>query len=123
MNISFITYQTEKLRLQRIIVKTTCKSDLPWSAIFSVIVYGVARKVASRLQRVKPRLHIVVMIVSTLANMFPTVPSNFDTREHFDYNIIKNFTSIVINCSVFSGCNGRSHPDMSPALSQAVRQI
>ena len=38
MNISFITYQTEKLRPQRIMVKTTSKSDLPWSAISSVIV-------------------------------------------------------------------------------------
>ena len=39
MNISFITYQTEKLRSQRIMVKTTYKSDLPWAAIFSVIVF------------------------------------------------------------------------------------
>ena len=38
MNISFITYQTEKLRPQRIIVKTTHKSDLLWYSIFSVIV-------------------------------------------------------------------------------------
>ena len=38
--ISFITYQTQKLRPQRIMVETVYKSDLPWSTIFSVIVYA-----------------------------------------------------------------------------------
>ena len=37
-----------------------------------------------------------------------SVPHNFDTREHFDY-IIASFTGIVINCSVSSSCNDRSH--------------
>ena len=38
MNFGFITYQTEKLRPQRIMVKAAYKSDLPWSATFTVIV-------------------------------------------------------------------------------------
>ena len=46
---------------------------------------------------IKPRLQIVVMVVRIVANMFLTVSSNFDTREHFDYNIA-NFAGIVINC-------------------------
>ena len=33
-----------------------------------------------------------------------SVPSSFDIREHFDYNIA-SFTGIVINCSVSSSCN------------------
>ena len=37
-----------------------------------------------------------------------SVPSSFDTFEHFDYNIA-SFTSIVINCSVSSSCNDRSN--------------
>ena len=37
-----------------------------------------------------------------------SVPSNFDTDEHFDYNI-PSFTSIAINCSVSSSCTDRSH--------------
>ena len=36
---SFISYQMKKLVQQKIVVKTTCSSDRPWSAIFSVIVY------------------------------------------------------------------------------------
>ena len=37
-----------------------------------------------------------------------SVPSNFDTSEHFDYNIA-SFTSIIINFSASSSCNDRSH--------------
>ena len=37
-----------------------------------------------------------------------SVPTNFDTHEHFDYNIA-SFTGIVINCSVSSSCNDRSN--------------
>ena len=37
-----------------------------------------------------------------------SVPSSFDTREHFDYNIA-SFTGIVINCSVSSSCNDHSN--------------
>ena len=37
--ICFIAYQTRKLVAQRIVVKTTSRSDRPWSAIFCVIVY------------------------------------------------------------------------------------
>ena len=37
-----------------------------------------------------------------------SVPSSFDTREHFDYNIA-SFTNIVINCSSSSSCNDRSN--------------
>ena len=37
-----------------------------------------------------------------------SVPSSFDTREHFDYNIA-SLTGIVINCSVSSSCNDRSN--------------
>ena len=37
-----------------------------------------------------------------------SVPSSFDTREHFDYNIA-SLTSIVIGCSVSSSCNDRSN--------------
>ena len=37
-----------------------------------------------------------------------SVPSSFDTREHFDYNIAR-FTSIANNCSVSFGCNDRSN--------------
>ena len=54
----------------------------------------------------KPGLHIVVMVVSAVANMFLTVPSNFDTREHIN---IASFAGIVINCSVSSSCNDRSN--------------
>ena len=39
VNFSFVTYKTQKLRPQRILVKTTQMSDHLWSAIFSVIVY------------------------------------------------------------------------------------
>ena len=49
----------------------------------------------------KPSLYIVVMVVSTVSNMFLTVPSSSDTREHIGY--------IVINCSVSSSCNDRSN--------------
>ena len=44
--------------------------------------------------KLKPCLHIAVIVVSTVANMFLTVPSNFDTRDHFDYNI----ASFMGNC-------------------------
>ena len=44
------------------------------------------------------------MVVSTIAN---SVPSSFDKREHFDYNIA-SLTGIVINCSVSFTCNDRS---------------
>ena len=37
-----------------------------------------------------------------------SVPSSFDTREHFDYNIA-SLTGIVINCSVCSSCNDGSN--------------
>ena len=39
VNMSFISYQIQKLAPQRIMVKTTWRSYHPWSAIFSVIVY------------------------------------------------------------------------------------
>ena len=42
-SISLITLQTQKLRPQKIIVKTTLQSDLSWSAIFSVIVSSFTR--------------------------------------------------------------------------------
>ena len=38
---SFIAYQIKKLVAQRIMVKTTSRSDRPWSAIFCVIVYCI----------------------------------------------------------------------------------
>ena len=38
---SFMSYQTQKLAPQRIMVKTTWKPDLLSSAIFSVIVYCI----------------------------------------------------------------------------------
>ena len=37
-----------------------------------------------------------------------SVPSNFDTRKHFDYNIA-SLTSIVINYSVSSTCHHPRH--------------
>ena len=37
-----------------------------------------------------------------------SVPSNFDTRKHFDYNIA-SLTGIVIYCSVSSSCNDCSN--------------
>ena len=39
VNMSFIAYQIKKIVAQRIMVKTTSRSDRPWSAIFCVIVY------------------------------------------------------------------------------------
>ena len=39
VNMSFIAYQIKKLVAQRIMVKSTSRSDRPWSAIFCVIVY------------------------------------------------------------------------------------
>ena len=52
-----------------------------------------------------------------------SVPSNFDTREHFDY-IISSFIGTVVNCSVLSSCKiAVTIEDMSPALSQVVLQI
>ena len=36
------------------------------------------------------------------------VPSSFDTRDHFDYNIA-SLIGIVINCSVSSNCNDHSN--------------
>ena len=64
----------------------------------------------------RPGLHIVVMVVSTVANMFLTVPSSFDTREHFDCNIA-GLTGIVqfLPAAMIEG--------MSPALSQVVLKI
>ena len=57
----------------------------------------------------KPGLHIVAMIVSTVASIFPTLSQAIlNTREHFDCNIT-SFTSIVINCSVLSSWNDRNH--------------
>ena len=38
VNMNFIAYQIKKLVAQRIMVKTTSKSDRRWSAIFCVIV-------------------------------------------------------------------------------------
>ena len=38
-----------------------------------------------------------------------SVPSSFDTREHFDYNIASLTGIVVINCSVSSSCNDRSN--------------
>ena len=40
MDFSFVIYQTQKLRPQRISVKTTQMSDRLWSPIFSIIVYS-----------------------------------------------------------------------------------
>ena len=40
MNFGFVTYQTQKLLPQRILVKTTQMSGHLWSAIFNVIVYS-----------------------------------------------------------------------------------
>ena len=37
-----------------------------------------------------------------------SVPSSFDTREHFDYNIA-GLTGNLINCSVSSSCTDRSN--------------
>ena len=37
-----------------------------------------------------------------------SVPRNFYTREHFDYNL-SSFTRIAIDCSASSGCNDRRH--------------
>ena len=37
-----------------------------------------------------------------------SVPSSFDIREHFAYNIA-SLTGIVINCKVYSSCNDRSN--------------
>ena len=39
VNMSFISYQIEKLLLQRIMVKTTWRTGLPWSIIFCIMVY------------------------------------------------------------------------------------
>ena len=39
VNLSFIAYQIKKFVEQRIMVKSTSRSDRPWSAIFCVIVY------------------------------------------------------------------------------------
>ena len=41
VNMSFIAYQMKKLVGQRIMVKTTSRSDRPWSAIFCVITYWI----------------------------------------------------------------------------------
>ena len=40
VNISFISYQIQKLVPERTMVKTAWRSDQTWSAIFSVIVYS-----------------------------------------------------------------------------------
>ena len=40
VNMSFIAYQIKKLVAQRIMVKTTSRSDRPWSDIFCVIIYS-----------------------------------------------------------------------------------
>ena len=54
-------------------------------------------------------LHIVVMVVSTIANMFlslfQAVLKHVNT---FDYNIAR-LTGIVISCSVSSRCNDCSN--------------
>ena len=41
MNMSFISYQIQKLAPQSFMVKITWRSDHPWFAIFSVIIYCV----------------------------------------------------------------------------------
>ena len=66
----------------------------------------------------KPGLYIVVMVVSTIANMFLTLSQAIliDTREPFDYNIA-SFTGIVPNCPVSSSCNYKS--DYSSLLEQS----
>ena len=43
-----------------------------------------------------------------------SVPSNFGTNKHFDYNIA-SFTSVVINCSVSSSCNDHTILNLSTA--------
>ena len=35
-----------------------------------------------------------------------SVPSSFDTREHFDHKIA-SLTNIAVNCAVSSSCNDR----------------
>ena len=58
---------------------------------------------------VKPGLHIVVMVVRTVANMFLTLfQAVLIHVEHFDNNIA-SLTGIVINCSISSSCNDRSN--------------
>ena len=52
----------------------------------------------------KPGLHIVVIVASTVTNMFVTL----DAHENFDYNIT-SLTGIVINCSISSSCNDQSN--------------
>ena len=67
-------------------------------------MYKYSHEVLILLLRLKPGLHIVVMVVSTVANVSDSVPSSFDTREHFDYDNA-SLTGTLINCSVSSSCN------------------
>ena len=56
----------------------------------------------------KPGLHIAVIVVSTIANVFLTLFQAVLIQEHFDYNIA-SLTDIVNNCSVSSSSNDRSN--------------
>ena len=77
-------------------------------------------------RKVKPGLHITDNCKGCkhhCEHVSDSVPSNFDTREHFDYNIT-SFNDIVINCSVLSAAMvAVTIEDMSPALSPVVLQI
>ena len=83
MNISVIIYQTQKLGLQRFVVKTTPKSDHLWSAIFSVIVcYSKSSDYLS--STVLISLHVLLMLSILPAQccnqmLFTTQPCLFQT--------------------------------------------
>ena len=61
MNFSFITYQTQKVRSQSIMVKTTLQSDASWSAIFSVIIHSIPSFFSERkFTNPKPELKLLL---------------------------------------------------------------
>ena len=102
-------------------LKTTCYSLgkvislLGEKVCFSVIALKSLKSflfdiVRTRLE-LKPGhgLHIVVMVIKhRCKHVFDSVPSTFDTLEHFDYDIA-SLTGIVINCSVSSSWNDCSN--------------
>ena len=51
--------------------------------------------------RVKPGLHIVVMVVSTVKHVSDSDLSSFDAREHFDYQ--PRFQDIVMKNTLVQG--------------------
>ena len=76
VNMSFISCQIKKLVPQRIMLKTTARSDRPWSANFCVIVYTLVEEFRHKTSQLS-------IIYNCLIDL-----DSIDNKVSFDYSLI-----------------------------------